>query len=89
MMRTITVPKENIEDFCQRWKVAELSVDRSYDVERLDDLGLFVRFHPEAEWNLGDRIRMQRELQSLSGRAVHIHPHRLASKRGMSVLYDA
>jgi predicted nucleotidyltransferase len=88
-MRTISVPKEHIEDFCRRWKVSELSVDRSHDTERLDDLGLFVRFDPEAEWNLGDRIRMQRELQSLSGRSVQLHPRRHAARQGMSVLYDA
>jgi predicted nucleotidyltransferase len=88
-MRTMTVPKEHIEDFCRRWKIAELTVDRSYDVERLDDLGLFVRFNPEADWNLGDRIRMQRELQSISGRPVQLHPRKYATRQGMSVLYDA
>jgi predicted nucleotidyltransferase len=88
-MRALSIPRERIDDFCRRWKIATLSMPRANRQEE-NESGIFVRFDPEADWNLTDRLRMQRELQQLSGRGVQVM-HRPATRGGnaLSVIYDA
>ena len=87
-MRAMAIPRERIDDFCRRWKIATMSMSRANHEE--NDLGVFVRFDADAEWNLTDRIAMQRELQQISGRGVQLL-QRPSAKSGytLSVLYDA
>jgi uncharacterized protein len=101
MTHQLPIPKDQIEEFCHRWKVAELSTPLSFagtnSQERtgaiVSDLGFFVRFDPVAEWNLVDRIAMQEELQKLSGRNITlINRHRKSIRKGpnaMQLLYNA
>ena len=88
MTRLTTIPRERIDDFCRRWKIATMSMSRTNHEEH--DIGVFVRFDADAEWNLTDRLRMQRELQQLSGRGVRLL-HRPAMRGGYSlnVIYNA
>ncbi len=93
MTRAITIPKASIDNFCRRWRISELSANRS-EIEG-DDLGIFVRFDPSAEWSLLDRMNMQSELQALSAHTVQLRDrhqmhgsHRPARSSGR-VLYDA
>lgn len=91
MPRSIRIPKENMDDFCRRWKVVELTA-RPSDEHRSEDIGIFVRFDPAAEWSLTDRIRMENELRGLAGQPVHLrnrHPVHFGRRQPMQVLYDA
>jgi hypothetical protein len=73
--------RQQLTEFCQRWKVSELalfgSVLRS-DFHQGSDLDILVSFAPEAEWSLLDHLRMQEELGELLGRKVD-----LVSKRAI------
>lgn len=55
MMRAeIPTPTDRLEDFCRRWKIAELRVFGSAlreDFRPESDLDLLVRFTSEADWS--------------------------------------
>ena len=94
MTHHLPIPKDRIEEFCRRWKVAELSARDDQEHAYESELGLFVRFDPVAEWNLTDRIAMQQELQVLSGRSIRLRNRQRATVRhgrtnAMQLLYDA
>jgi predicted nucleotidyltransferase len=68
-------PLKEIEDFCRRWKIIELSVFGSIlrqDFRPDSDVDLLVRFAPDAHWSLFDHSRMERELATLLGREVDL-----------------
>lgn len=68
-------PLREIEEFCRRWKVVELSVFGSVlrdDFRPDSDVDLLVRFAPEARWSLFDHARMERELEGILGRKVDL-----------------
>jgi uncharacterized protein len=68
-------PHARIEEFCHRWKIAELSLFGSAlreDFRPESDIDLLVRFAPDADWSLLDRARMERELVELLGREVDL-----------------
>ena len=68
-------PRDRIEEFCRRWKIAELSLFGSAlreDFRPESDIDLLVRFAPDADWSLLDRARMERELVELLGREVDL-----------------
>ncbi|HWF44591.1 MAG TPA: hypothetical protein VG537_08110 [Candidatus Kapabacteria bacterium] len=92
MTHHLPIPKDQIEEFCHRWKVAELSAPLAFisanSQEHMNengtanaDLGLFVKFDPIAEWNLLDRIVMQKELEAISGRSVTLKSRYSANVR--------
>ena len=92
MTRAITIPKDRINAFCRRWRVAELATNRSESGMEGDDLGFFVRFDPSAEWSLTDRMEMQNEFQALSGHSIRIQNRdvvKTSRRPAMRVLYDA
>lgn len=86
----LSLPREHIDAFCRRWRIATMSMSRNKHPEETD-LGVFVRFDPEADWNLTDRLRMQRELQQLSGHGVQLLKHLAtrSSRYTRNVVYDA
>ena len=70
-----------LEDFCRRWKITELSLFGSAlrdDFGPDSDIDLLVRFSGNAGWSLLDHVRIERELAELLGRKVD-----LVSKRGV------
>lgn len=68
-------PLKEIEAFCRRWKIVELSVFGSVlrdDFRPESDVDLLARFAPDAGWSLFDHARMERELEDLLGREVDL-----------------
>ena len=69
----ITIPKEKIFDFCQRWKIAELSLFGSVlreDFHANSDVDVLISFAPETRYGLFDLVDMEDELKNLFGRDV-------------------
>ncbi len=68
-------PIEEIEAFCRRWKIVELSVFGSVlrqDFRPDSDIDFLVRFAPDARWSLFDHARMEHELGEVLGREVDL-----------------
>jgi hypothetical protein len=73
--RNLDLPKQQLEDFCRRWRIRELAFFGSVLREDFgwdSDLDLLVTFAPGAEWGLLDHVQMERELQALLGRRVDL-----------------
>lgn len=91
MQSDLQVSKENIDEFCRRWRVEELTIDRDRWERPVADPGLRVKFDPLAEWSFADCRRMEREFQLLSGKEINVRRRSLApasrSRRTMQVLY--
>lgn len=71
----IDVPKEEIDKFCSRWNIAELSVFGSVlrdDFGPDSDIDLVIDFEPKAKRSLLILVRMERELGEILGRRVDI-----------------
>jgi predicted nucleotidyltransferase len=71
----IELPEQALHDFCQRWKIRELSVFGSAlrDDFRVDsDVDFLVRFADGARWSLWDVIRAEEELAQVVGRPVDL-----------------
>jgi predicted nucleotidyltransferase len=71
----IPIDRESIAEFCDRWKVTELSffglVLRD-DFRPDSDVDVLVSFAPSADWGLLDHVRMEEELSALVGRKVDL-----------------
>ena len=73
--RSFVWPQQEIEEFCRRWKIVELSVFGSVlreDFRPDSDIDLLVRFDSGACWSLFDHARMERELGEILGREVDL-----------------
>ncbi len=71
----IAVAPEQIEAFCQRWKITELALFGSAlhgDDHPESDIDLLVTFASDGLWSLFDLASMQNELQELLGRPVDL-----------------
>jgi predicted nucleotidyltransferase len=71
----IPIPTQRLDEFCRRWKIAELGAFGSAPREdfRADgDLDLLVRFAPDADWSLMDHVAMEEELAGIVGRKVDL-----------------
>jgi len=72
MNRTkIDIPKEKIDEFCQKWKIVELSLFGSVlrdDFRSDSDVDMLVTFSPDAEWSLLDHVAMEEELSVIFGK---------------------
>ena len=74
-LSTLTIPHEQIADFCRRWKVSELSLFGSAlrdDFGADSDVDLLVAFAQDAEWSLLDHVRMEEELSAMLSRKVDL-----------------
>ncbi len=72
---SLQLPREQIADYCRRWKITELSVFGSVlreDFGPTSDLDVLVSFSADADWSLLDHARMQQELSALVGREVDL-----------------
>src|SRR5579883_1140844 len=75
MRSEIPIPREQFDEFCRRWRIAELRVFGSAlrdDFRQDSDLDLLVTFAPDADPSLLDHVAMEEELTSIVGRKVDL-----------------
>ncbi len=71
----LSIPKERLADFCNRWRIQELALFGSVlrkDFTADSDVDVLVTFTDDTEWSLLDHIQMERELASLFEREVDL-----------------
>jgi len=69
------VSDQKLNELCNRWQVAELSLFGSSvrdDFGPDSDVDLLVSFDADAPWSLWDVLRMRDELQQVFGREVDL-----------------
>ncbi|MYC29870.1 MAG: nucleotidyltransferase [Chloroflexi bacterium] len=69
------VSEDNLAEFCQRWKITELSVFGSVlrdDFGPDSDIDLLVRYAPNVRRRLADHTRLEEELTSMLGRKIDL-----------------
>jgi uncharacterized protein len=74
-LKNIELPIEQIQEFCDRWKITEFSLFGSVlrdDFLPNSDLDVLVTFAVDAPWNLLDLVTMQQQLESIVGREVDL-----------------
>ena len=75
-MIAIDVPKEQLRDFCRRWKVTEFSlfgsVTRPDEFRPDSDVDVMVEFAQDAQWTLFDLVDMRAQLIEVFGRDVDL-----------------
>ena len=67
--------KNEIRNFCHRWKVTELALFGSVlrkDFGPDSDIDVLVSFADDARWSLYDLVQMTEDLQSIFGREVDL-----------------
>jgi len=77
----IDLPKEEITEFCKKWKIHEFSFFGSVlrdDFRPDSDIDVLVTFEEDARHTLFDLVHMQDELKQIFGRDVD-----LVSRRGI------
>ena len=77
----IDIPRDQIADFCRRWKIAELALFGSVlrdDFRPDSDVDVLVTFAADAQWSLFDHVDMEDELKEILGRPVD-----LVNRRGI------
>ena len=73
--RNIDIPKSEIEAFCRKWEIKELSLFGSVlrdDFRPDSDIDVLVSFEPDAPWDLFHLVDMRDELMALFGRDVDL-----------------
>jgi predicted nucleotidyltransferase len=66
----ITLPTEQITEFCRRWKIRELAVFGSFlrdDFEERSDIDLLIDPLNGVTWSVTDILAMQQEMANLTG----------------------
>ncbi len=80
-MTKLKLPRKQIEQFCTKWGVIELSLFGSVlrdDFRPDSDVDVLVTFSPQMRWTLFDHVDMQDELQAIFQRHVD-----LVTRRGI------
>ena len=75
MNTKLSLPKEKIEEFCLRWKIAEFSLFGSVlrdDFDLDSDVDILVSLSEDAGLDLYDWITMIEELEEIFGREVDL-----------------
>jgi predicted nucleotidyltransferase len=73
--KNIDLPMAEIEAFCQRWKITELSLFGSVlrdDFRPNSDVDVLVTFAEDARWGLFEIFDAQEELAQILGRKVDL-----------------
>jgi predicted nucleotidyltransferase len=71
----IDIPKEQLRDFCTKWKVTEFALFGSVvrdDFGPDSDVDVLITFAPDARWSLFDMSDMNEELRAVFGRDVDL-----------------
>lgn len=79
----IEVPKDKIQEFCQRWKIIEFSLFGSVlrdDFRPDSDVDVLVTFSSDAHWRYYDILDMKDELKEIFGREADVVEKRLVEK---------
>lgn len=74
-----TIPSREIERFCIRWNIVELSIFGSAlrdDFKPDSDIDVLISFHTNARPTLFQLARMQLELEEIFGRSVDLSTRR-------------
>ncbi len=75
----IPIDRAQIEVFCKKWKIVELSFFGSVlrdDFGPESDVDVLVNFEPHPGWTLFDWVVMAEELEGILGRRVDIATRR-------------
>lgn len=75
MNTSIKLPREDIERFCHRWHIEELSLFGSVltpDFNENSDIDVLVKFAEHARWTLFDVVSMEKEIQDIFKRKVDL-----------------
>jgi predicted nucleotidyltransferase len=76
MSIAIDIPREQLREFCRKWKVTEFalfgSVTRPEEFRADSDVDVLARFAPDAPWTLFDWVHMEDELARIFGRSVDL-----------------
>jgi uncharacterized protein len=75
MSARLPIDRDDIADFCRRWKVTEFSLFGSVlrdDFRPDSDVDVLVTFAADAPWSLLDLVTMREELRRIFGREVHL-----------------
>lgn len=75
MTPAIDIPTERLADFCQRWKVAELSLFGSVlrdDFGPESDVDVLFELRPGAAYGIDEHVAMVAELREMFGRPVDL-----------------
>jgi predicted nucleotidyltransferase len=91
------LPSDRITQFCQRWRVSELSLFGSVlrdDFRSDSDIDVMMSFIPDANWSLFDHVQMTQELEATLGRKVDLVSRRALERsrnliRRQAILADA
>jgi uncharacterized protein len=81
MQTMIALPQEQLELFCRKWKISELSLFGSIlreDFRPESDVDILVTFKESADWGLFEHSEMEEELSQLLRIKVD-----LVSRRGI------
>jgi uncharacterized protein len=81
MNRNYDWPLDRIRDFCQRWRITEMSIFGSVlrdDFRPDSDIDVLVSFETGAGWSLLDHVAMEDELARILDREVD-----LITRRGL------
>lgn len=73
MNDNVQLDREALSDFCQKWRIRELSIFGSAlrnDFDANSDLDFLVSFEPQSGWDLWDMVTMRDELIAIVGREV-------------------
>jgi predicted nucleotidyltransferase len=71
----IPIPREQIAEFCRRWKITEFALFGSVlrdDFRPDSDVDVLVTFAPEAAHSLFDLVEMKDELVAMFGRKIDL-----------------
>jgi len=75
MNAKINLDSALLSDFCNKWRICELSLFGSVlreDFNAESDIDFLVSFDPGASWSLWDMIEMKDELTAITGRRVDL-----------------
>ena len=69
------ISKNQITDFCKRWKIIEFAAFGSVlreDFGPESDLDIIITFSSDADWSLFDHLRMEKELERILNRKIDL-----------------
>jgi len=75
MTTALSIDRDRIGDFCQRWSITEFALFGSVlraDFGPASDVDVLVTFAPDAPWTLWDLSRMRVELECIFDRQVDL-----------------